>query len=274
MRINHYPTITIVTPVLNACKFIESCILSVLSQSYSNIEYIIIDGGSTDGTKEIIESYSNKLAYWESKPDRGQSHALNKGFSRATGQIFGWLNADEEYLPGVLNRVASEFAENPHLDFLYGYRLRCNANGTPIRVETYPNMKPLRLSFWRGAPSDASFWSKRVHMVTGKFDEENFQHLSMDYDWFLRLSLNIRQWKRLPYPLSKFKDHPCRKTSIDSKEERERLWKMARDHVFKELHISKSRLALETFLVAIIFKYHDRSWTIPKLSTIKRLLGL
>ena len=93
----NFPRITIITPVFNNVHFIESCILSILNQNYPNLEYIVIDGGSNDGTLEIIENYAEKLTYFISEKDRGQTHALNKGFAKATGQILAWLNADEEY---------------------------------------------------------------------------------------------------------------------------------------------------------------------------------
>ena len=105
------PKITIITPVFNNVQFIENCITSVLNQDYSNLEYIIIDGGSDDGTVEIIEKYAEKLSYYISEKDRGQTHALNKGFAK-TGEVLAWLNADEEYLPGTLSEVGNYFMNN------------------------------------------------------------------------------------------------------------------------------------------------------------------
>jgi glycosyltransferase involved in cell wall biosynthesis len=108
-----YPKISIVTPSFNQGRFIEKTILSVIEQDYPNLEYIIIDGGSTDESVEVIKKYDQHLAYWVSEPDRGQSHAINKGFERATGEIFGWLNSDDWYHPGALKAVAEAFAANP-----------------------------------------------------------------------------------------------------------------------------------------------------------------
>ena len=123
-----YPKITIVTPVYNNAKFIESCIGSVLNQKYPNLEYIIIDGGSTDGTAEVIEKYKDKLAYYVSEKDRGQTHALNKGFAKASGDVLAWLNADEEYLPGTLKKVGNAFLSNLKLDLLFGQRIVVDVN--------------------------------------------------------------------------------------------------------------------------------------------------
>src|SRR5438093_9264018 len=105
-----WPRITIVTPTLNQGRFIEQTIRSVLLQGYPDLEYIVIDGGSTDETMNVLAHYREHLAYWISEPDRGQSHALNKGFARATGEIIGWLNSDDYHLPHTLRTVATNLA--------------------------------------------------------------------------------------------------------------------------------------------------------------------
>lgn len=114
------PTISIITPSFNQGKFIEETIRSVLLQAYPNLEYIIIDGGSTDETLEIIEKYSDFITYWVSEPDKGQSDAINKGLVKATGDIFNWLNSDDYYLPNALLSVGQHFAENKDLHILGG----------------------------------------------------------------------------------------------------------------------------------------------------------
>src|SRR5512134_129792 len=114
------PKISIVTPSFNQGKYLERTIRSVIEQDYPNLEYIIIDGGSTDESVEIIRKYEKHLAYWVSEPDRGQSHAINKGFDRATGEIFGWLNSDDWYVPGALKAVAEAFAANPEAGAVVG----------------------------------------------------------------------------------------------------------------------------------------------------------
>ncbi len=106
-----YPKISIITPCFNAVNYIEQTILSIIEQNYDNLEYIIIDGGSTDGTVDIIRKYEDKLAYWISEPDQGQSDAINKGIAKATGDIFNWINADDYLEADALTRVAEAFRE-------------------------------------------------------------------------------------------------------------------------------------------------------------------
>jgi len=112
--------ISVITPSYNQAQFLEETILSVLGQDYPNLEYIVVDGGSTDGSVEIIKKYADRLAYWVSEPDRGQSHAINKGLERATGEIVAWLNSDDLYCPGTLSTVARYFAEHPEVAVVYG----------------------------------------------------------------------------------------------------------------------------------------------------------
>lgn len=116
----HYPKISIVTPSFNQGKFIEQTILSVLDQEYPNLEYIIIDGGSTDETLSVIRKYESRLAYWVSEPDLGQADAINKGFEKATGEIFNWINSDDYYEPGSFQKIARAFSKDPAIDVVCG----------------------------------------------------------------------------------------------------------------------------------------------------------
>ena len=130
------PKISLVTPSLNQASFIEATISSILSQEYPNIEYIIIDGGSTDGSQKVIQKYEDQLAYWCSEKDGGQYDAINKGFSKATGEIMGWLNADDMQCPWCLKTVGSIMSENPKVHWLSTLnRLAWDFSGIPIRVD-------------------------------------------------------------------------------------------------------------------------------------------
>ena len=125
-----YPLVSIITPSYNQGQFIDATIQSVLGQDYAPIEYLIIDGGSTDNSLEVIRRYEDQIAYWESQPDRGQAHAINKGLQHANGEILGWLNSDDVLLPDTVSRVVSAFGEYPHVDVVYGRLERIDASGS------------------------------------------------------------------------------------------------------------------------------------------------
>ena len=210
------PRISIVTPVYDNALYIENCIKSVLNQNYPNLEYIIIDGGSTDGTVETIEKYTDHLTYFVSEKDRGQTHALNKGFDRATGDIFAWLNADEQYRPGVFQEVGNTFLNNSGLDFFYGNRVIVNNDLIEMGRKKWVPMHPRwhLLYIKHTLPTDASFWSARVHRKTGKLDEKHFPKFGMDTDWLLRLSVNITKWKYTKNYLSVYMERTDRASKI------------------------------------------------------------
>src|SRR5215211_7820563 len=114
------PLISIVTPSYNQARFVEETLRSVASQDYPRVEHIVVDGGSTDGSVEIIRWYEGTLRSWVSEPDRGQSHAINKGLAQAQGDVLTWLNSDDTLLPGALAAVGNFFAQHPDIDLVYG----------------------------------------------------------------------------------------------------------------------------------------------------------
>ena len=121
--------VTIVTPSYNQARFLEATIRSVLSQDYPSIEYLLIDGASTDGSVDIIRRYSDRLAWWVSERDSGQSEAINKGLQRAKGEIIGWLNSDDLYLPGAVTAAVAAFRKHPEAGLVYGDALAIDAQG-------------------------------------------------------------------------------------------------------------------------------------------------
>ena len=207
-----WPKISIVTPSLNQGQFIEETIRSVLLQGYSNLEYIIIDGGSTDGSVEIIRKYEKWLSHWGSEPDRGQSHALNKGFSKSKGDLINWLNTDDLYLKAGLQEVGRVFQKFPgHIIVASGVDFDEQSNN---EVVTYPKRISIQniIRFWEGwydwlQPS--IFFPKSAFLEVGALDEN--LHLAMDTDLYCRL-LQITPIAYSEKPISKFRRHSNAKT--------------------------------------------------------------
>jgi glycosyltransferase involved in cell wall biosynthesis len=184
------PTISVVTPSLNARETIEEALQSVVSQDYRHVEHIVVDGGSTDGTVELLERTDG--IKWVSEPDRGLSDAMNKGIGMATGDVIGWLNADDRYLPGALTRVGEAFVSNPDALWATGLCRIVDGDGREIRkpVTAYKRFLLRHYSYrlyltqnFVSAP--ATFVHSRGHELVGLYDERF--RISMDYDLFLRL---------------------------------------------------------------------------------------
>lgn len=185
------PRISIVTPSFNQVSYIEETIRSVLLQGYQNLEYIIIDGGSTDGSVEIIKKYEPWLTYWVSEKDRGQSHAINKGWQHGNGELVAWLNSDDYLEPGVLGRVASFFNQSKDLSpgIIYGRANIIDQGGNYLySIGESFDLFRLFIELINPFPQPSVFITKEVLDRIGFLDES--LHYSMDLDLFTRIALS------------------------------------------------------------------------------------
>jgi glycosyltransferase involved in cell wall biosynthesis len=206
----HWPRISIVTPSYNQGQFLEQTIESVISQGYPNLEYIIVDGGSTDNSVEIIRKYEKHLAWWVSEKDRGQTHALNKGFERATGEWVAYLNSDDLYLPGALSRVSSEIRQNPGCCWLAG---GCHTlQGSELCRCRYPEFLSSRAAWFHHClvAQSSVFWKRELFQQHGLLDDS--YHYCMDYEFWMRLVIAGRVCQPVNYPISVFRYHATSKT--------------------------------------------------------------
>jgi glycosyltransferase involved in cell wall biosynthesis len=191
-QVTTWPRISIITPSYNQGHFIEETIRSVLLQDYPNLEFIIIDGGSDDNTCEIIKRYESWITYWVSEADEGQTHAINKGLKKSTGDIIAYLNSDDYYLPKTLFKVAEAFIKFPQTDLLHGKCRYVNDKGHKIgeqlgNIQTVEEILDLWGVWWNGRQfvQPEVFWSKRITDKVGAFNAD--LHYVMDFDYWCRI---------------------------------------------------------------------------------------
>ena len=215
----HWPKITIVTPSYNQAQFLEETIRSVLLQGYPNLEYIIMDGGSTDQSVEIIKNYEPWLTFWVSEKDNGQADAIYRGFERAAGELIGWLNSDDLLLPGALFAFADYYLENPGTELMVGgcvlidegNRVLRGKRGFP-RFSFGPAMKHNSL-LWAAFDyhQPATLWRRDVFFEVGGFDRGLF--FCFDYDLYLKLTKR-RSGESIKRMVAAFRIHAESKTSL------------------------------------------------------------
>ncbi len=226
---DYSPKISIVTPSYNQAQYLEETIRSVLLQGYPNLEYIIIDGGSTDGSVEIIKKYAPWLTYWVSEPDRGQSHAINKGFEVCTGEIINWLNSDDFLLPGALNLVAKNSLKRTSEFFIIaGNALILTSEGRFIpRLhirEAQGWIRELGVR-WEGGIQASWFFSKALYLALGGVNES--LHYCMDIDLSFRWVKQSPEYLIEEQPLAVFREHEEAKTTKNKRQsliERHKLY--------------------------------------------------
>ena len=210
MKTKEMLKISIVTPSYNQGQYLEETIQSVLDQQYPNLEYIIMDGGSTDNSVDIIKKYESQLTHWESRPDDGQAYAISKGFNMATGDILAWLNSDDYYTPGTLHQVAEMFTHDD-LKIVFGecdlYNQK-TGKVKPSRVFEYAQSHIIELSDYIVQPS--SFWTRKTYDLVGDLNVK--LAYSFDWDWFIRAKRKGVQFQAVDKAFSVYRYHDQHKT--------------------------------------------------------------
>jgi glycosyltransferase involved in cell wall biosynthesis len=226
-----FPRVSIVTPSYNQGEFLERAIRSVLHQDYPNLEYIVIDGGSSDESVDIIKNYSNSLAFWESKKDLGQSHAINKGWRRSTGKYLWWLNSDDVLTPGSIAKSANFLEDNPDVDMVYGDLYFIDGMDRRLRREYYLDFDLVDfLVHYRKVSQPGALMRRENLDAVGYLDEE--LHYIMDRDFWVRLALSGRQIVHIPEVLAMLRFHSTSKAHLGSPEAVEERYQ----HIERVLH--------------------------------------
>lgn len=204
------PLVSIVTPSFNQAPYLEKTIQSVLEQDYPNLEYIIVDGASKDGSKKIIEKYAGKLAWWISEADLGQTDAINKGFQHASGKIYAWLNSDDTYQPGTIREAVDFLQNHPGIVMVYGDAYYIDEQGRYIGnfPAAQTDLKRLRRGYVH-IPQQASFFTAAGWKAVAPLDPSFF--FAMDYDLWVRLA-QVGELVYHPRPWANFRLHHDAKT--------------------------------------------------------------
>lgn len=208
----YLPLVSIVTPSFNQARYLEATIRSVLSQNYPRLEYIIVDGGSTDGSVDIIKKYDSRLTWWVSEKDRGQTDALNKGFAHTKGDILAWLNSDDTYEPNAIWSAVKLMQPDPEIGLLYGNANFIDESGRVIGKfnAAQTDLRRLRKGYVH-VPQQAAFFRGNLWREVGPLDPSFY--FAMDYDLWVRLATRS-QVKYVPQTWANFRLHTAGKTIV------------------------------------------------------------
>jgi hypothetical protein len=261
------PKISIVVPTYNQGKFIDKTLQSIIDQQYQNLELIVVDGGSTDNTLSIIKQYESYIAWWISEPDSGQTAAINKGFSRSSGEIMAWINSDDLIAPGALKFVAEYFTKHPEVQTIYGNRILINEEGLEIGRWILPYHSNRVLKWVDYVPQETLYWTREAWNQVGGQIDEAFS-FAMDWDFLLRLRKKEIGIKHIPQFLGFFRIHHQQKTSsqmplLGQKE--------MRDIRCREIGFRPMRwlVIINILPFLLVAKIHELSWKIKFNQNVK-----
>lgn len=208
------PLISIVVPSFNQAAFLGQTLKSIISQNYPKLELLVVDGDSSDGSRQIIEEYEAYISWSVSEPDNGQAHAINKGMARVNGDILAWVNSDDILLPGTLWRVAQEFSADPSINVVYGHRKIIDKNGFDIGEWILPEHDTEVLYYADYIPQETLFWRKSLWQLSGGHIDESF-NFALDWDLLLRFVAAGANFKRINSFLGGFRRHEQQKTIVE-----------------------------------------------------------
>lgn len=205
------PRISIITPSYMQGRYVERTVRSVLLQDYPNLEYIVLDGGSTDETLNVLEPYVERLSHFHSGPDGGQADAIRRGFDMASGDILAYLNSDDLLTPGALHFVARFFQQNPDVDAIYSHRLVVDEIDRVVAYWILPPHSNFLMVRFAMIPQETCFWRRSAYEAAGGLDPSF--HFALDYDLFVRMMRNGR-FRRVHRMLGAFRRHIEQKTFL------------------------------------------------------------
>lgn len=251
-----YPSISVIIPSFNQGQYIEETLLSVIGQQYPNLEILVIDGGSTDHTVDILSKYSHHILYWHSKKDLGQADAINQGMNLSSGEVVCWLNSDDMYLPGTLLDVGKRFigyADKNHL--IYGAAVTIEQSSEKLYggAQIAESFEAFKLTYTDFIVQPSTFWTRSLWLQTGELNTN--YHYILDWDWFIRASkFTSFEYVRKFYSVYRF--HPQHKSGNGGATRREEIievvskyssdyWK----YLYQEIHNSYAAIEKQNELM-------------------------
>ena len=210
------PKISVIIPSYNQVEFIEETILSILNQEYTSLELIIMDGGSTDKSVEVIKKYEDRIAHWVSESDNGQTHAINKGFRVATGDLVCWMNSDDIFLPEAFKQISEAYLKTSgSYEVYFGDKSNIDKAGNTIKTYFYPPFCGWGIKYTTNMniSNQACFWKPSLFEKVGYLDESI--QFAMDYEWFLRIYLHGAKFKKINGVLGALRMYDENKSSLE-----------------------------------------------------------
>jgi glycosyltransferase involved in cell wall biosynthesis len=225
------PLLSIVVPTLNQARFIGQTLASIIGQCWPRTEILVVDGGSTDGTAEVVRRFGDAVTHFISEPDRGQADAINKGFRRAKGDLLAWLNSDDFYLPAILDQIAPLLGDGTQPRLAYGSTMAYFEEARETKLWAAPpfDREALRTRALIYQPS--AFWTRALWEKTGELNIA--QHFTLDWDWFLRASAHC-DFTRVEAPLSVYRFHAGHKTGSGNPKRTEEICAFVEQHAGPE----------------------------------------
>lgn len=209
-----YPSISVIIPSFNQGEYIEETLVSVIGQCYPNLEIIVMDGGSSDNTVEVIEQYAAHIHYWQSQPDKGQADAINQGMRRSSGEVLCWLNSDDMYMPGTLLDVGKRFqnrTDQHHLIYGGTLHIRQSEQRLSGSVQAMGGAyDPVRLTYCDFMAQPSAFWTRRLWLEAKELNSD--YHYVLDWEWFIRAS-QLTEFEYVSKLYSLYRFHDAHKSS-------------------------------------------------------------
>jgi len=261
---NDFPKISIITPTYNQAAYIESTIMSIIGQNYPNLEYIIIDGGSTDGTVEIIKKYEKHIAYWISEKDSGMYHAINKGFAKSTGEIMGWLNSDDLYQNKSLFIIGDIFHNNRNVNWLMGLPSFYDESGRLVAVQNgikrWSKYDILGGDF-KWIQQESTFWRRNLWEQAGGCVSTNYQ-LASDLELWVRF-FRYEKLFVIETVIAGFRFRSANQKSLDMLDKYLHEVKTIIDN--EPLSLNDKVRVISNKLIKLILKFLQRKWLLKKM---------